>query len=207
MAFFDEVGKKISQAGQTAVQKTKDITDLARLNGNISEEEKKINNSYTQIGKLYYAMHQNDCEEDFKGFITAIRESENKIVEYRQQIQDIKGIVRCEKCGAESPNTATFCSSCGATLPKQTVTENEDAVLCSRCGKMVAKDARFCTSCGNPMSVVAPETKQESKAEETITETEPVKEEPAQSTERKCSNCGAVGSDDALFCTECGTKF
>ena len=41
MAFFDDLGKKISQAGQNAVQKTKEMTDIARINGMISDEEKK----------------------------------------------------------------------------------------------------------------------------------------------------------------------
>lgn len=52
MAFFDDLGKKLSQAGQTAVQKTKEITDIARINGLISDEEKKVNNNYYQIGKI-----------------------------------------------------------------------------------------------------------------------------------------------------------
>lgn len=41
MAFFDEIGKKISQTGQGVVQKTKDMADVAKLNSLISEEEEK----------------------------------------------------------------------------------------------------------------------------------------------------------------------
>ena len=37
MAFFDEIGKKLSQTGQMAVQKTKEMADIAKLNSNISD--------------------------------------------------------------------------------------------------------------------------------------------------------------------------
>ena len=39
MSFFDDLGKKLSQAGQTAVQKTKEMADVAKLNSAISDEE------------------------------------------------------------------------------------------------------------------------------------------------------------------------
>ena len=37
MAFFDEIGKKLSQTGQGMVQKTKEMADVAKLNSNISD--------------------------------------------------------------------------------------------------------------------------------------------------------------------------
>lgn len=153
MAFFDDLGRKISQAGQTAVQKTKDVADVSRINSAISEEEKRINNNYYQIGKLYVAMHASDCEPDFAGMISVIKESEIKIHDYKQQIQDIKGVVMCEKCGAEIPNNVLFCSTCGSPVSKQeNVIINTDLVRCTACGKMVSKNIRFCTGCGKAMA-------------------------------------------------------
>ena len=32
MAFFDDIGKKITQTGQSALQKTKELADVTRLN-------------------------------------------------------------------------------------------------------------------------------------------------------------------------------
>ena len=107
MSFFDDLGKKLSQAGQTAVQKTKEMADIAKLNSAISDEEKRIDDNYLQIGKLYVSLH--DAEH----------EAEGKIKGYRQQIKDIKGIVKCEKCGAEVSKDAAFCSACGAPMPKE----------------------------------------------------------------------------------------
>lgn len=119
MSFFDDLGKKISQVAQTAVQKTKEMADVAKLNSSISDEEKRINDNYLQIGKLYVSLHDAEHEADFDAFIAAIHESEGKIKGYQQQIKDIKGIVKCEKCGAEVSKDAAFCSSCGAPIPKE----------------------------------------------------------------------------------------
>lgn len=117
MAFFDELGKKISQAGQSAVQKGKELADIARLNSSVSDEERKIDDNYREIGKLYYSLRGENPDVDFAAMIAAIHESEGKIAEYKQQIKDIKGVVCCEKCGAEVSTNAAFCSACGAPMP------------------------------------------------------------------------------------------
>lgn len=127
MAFFDELGKKISQAGQTAVQKTKEMADVAKLNSSISDEEKRIEDSYREIGKLYDSLHGSNPEVDFAALIASIRDSEVKIAGYKQQIKDIKGVVCCEKCGAEVSQNASFCSACGAPMPVVKPVEPETA--------------------------------------------------------------------------------
>lgn len=120
MAFFNDLGKKLSSAGQATMQKTKEMADIAKLNASIYEEEKKIKTNYSEIGKLYVSLHSEDCEENFASMIAAIRASEEAIVDLKKQIQDVKGVKRCEKCGAEVAVNAAFCNSCGAEMPKDT---------------------------------------------------------------------------------------
>lgn len=117
MAFFDDLGKKISKAGQNAVQKGKELADIAKINSAVYDEEKKIDDNYREIGKLYFSLRGENPEVDFAAMIAAIHESESKIAEFKQQIKDIKGVVCCEKCGAEVSNNAAFCSACGAPMP------------------------------------------------------------------------------------------
>ena len=62
MAFFDNIGRKVSEAGQKVIQKTGEMSDTSRLNAQISDEEKKINAAYLQIGKLYTNLHRGDPE-------------------------------------------------------------------------------------------------------------------------------------------------
>ena len=44
-------------------------------------------------GKQYFENHQNDFEECFAAQFSAIRESQEKIKEFEQQIADIKGVI------------------------------------------------------------------------------------------------------------------
>lgn len=193
MAFFDKLSKTVTEASQKTIAKTKELADTSRLNSMISDEEKIITNQYFQIGKLYVSLHKEDYEEIFAGMIGTIAEAEAKITDYKKQIQDIKGVQRCEKCGAEVANGAAFCSACGATMPKIQATVATNVVKCENCGAEVKKSMRFCTSCGKPM--------------ETISVAPVAKEVTAEvAREKVCSNCGAKIEDGVAFCTECGTK-
>lgn len=152
MGFFDDLGKRVTNAGQRAVQKTQEMSDVARLNSMITQNQSKINDMYYQIGKLYVSIHKNDAEKDFIGMVSAVRELEQQNDEYRIKIQDVKGVQRCPGCGAEVPKEAAFCNFCGTAMPKNEFNEAlADEVQCPNCGAMVKKGMRFCTCCGQSM--------------------------------------------------------
>lgn len=194
MEFFEKLGKSVTEVSQKTIAKTKELADTSKLNSMISEQEKIITNQYFQIGKLYVSIHKDNYEEDFAGMIATIAEADTKIREYKKQIQDIKGVQRCEKCGAEVSNGAAFCSACGATMPKIQTIASDDYVKCENCGTAVKKGMRFCTACGKPMEAVS------------VISAEIEEVQTANSQESNCPNCGAKVEDDIAFCTECGTK-
>lgn len=194
MAFFDNLGKKASEATAKAMQKAQEVSEISRINSLISEEEKKINATYYQIGKLYVSVHGADGEEDFSGMVAAVLEGEQKINDYRKQIQNIKGVQRCEKCGAEVARGVAFCSSCGAPMPKAENPLPDDVIRCESCGTMVKRGMRFCTSCGKPM--VLPTTQ----------DTPSLSASEESCTKKICPSCGAEAEGDIAFCTECGAK-
>ena len=148
MAFFDDIGKKISQVGQSAAGKTRDTADLFKLKGEISDEEKKIESAYAEIGKLYYSLHSESYEPQFEGLIAGVKESIVNIETRRAQIQTIKKLTTCSKCGAEIPNENKFCTVCGT--PRVL---NPGDNICATCGKLVEAGNRFCIYCGTPVNV------------------------------------------------------
>lgn len=175
MSFLDKVGKVFSDATNTVVEKTKSSTDNIRLNGQINEEERKINEAYMQIGKKYLELHQLDAEPEFQEMLSAMAESRRKIGEYQAQIRKNKHVILCANCNEEIPETVLYCTSCGAENPvgKRLAKEREEreaaeraaaeraaanavppaasAMVCKVCGKPYVLGDKFCTHCGTPL--------------------------------------------------------
>lgn len=113
MSFFNELGKKLSKAGQEAAQQTKIFAETTKISSYISDEEKKIDDLYKQIGKSYFEANRNNSSDIYAAQMSEIVEAQNKILDYQQQIRDIKGIKNCPNCGAELDKKSGFCSTCG----------------------------------------------------------------------------------------------
>lgn len=168
MAFFEDLGRKINSVGHSAVQKTKDLTDIVKINSEISDEEKRIQGIYNSIGKLYYTKHNNDFEPCFSEMFNALNESLKKISFLKLKLEDIKGVIKCENCGASIVVGAAFCSSCGAPAKKEekestntNYSQDEQSNIkseieptnkqCSSCKAQLSTDAVFCTQCGTKL--------------------------------------------------------
>lgn len=194
MAFFNELGKKISQTSQGVVQKTKDTAGIMKLNSLISDEEKRINMFYNQIGKTYFELYCESYEQNFESMVIGIKEAKAKIEEYSEQIKKLKGIDHCPNCGGDVQYGATFCSSCGSKIETKnnTVSVNNDNVRrCLKCGMPINDGCVFCTHCGTKVA-----QKQESDTEINS---------PLKSS-NTCPNCNNEVSVDSDFCVNCGIK-
>ena len=93
--------------------------------------------------------------------------------------------MKCKKCGAENPDGAKFCSSCGSKL---------EANVCPKCGTSNPDDARFCSLCGASL------TKDE------VFEAEPqFGSQPKEDTKR-CRICGYENPATEKYCKKCGSQ-
>ena len=163
MAFWNNITKAATQTTSKAVQHAKNLADVAKLNGQIDTEKKSIQTWYLQLGKLYAEVHREDPEHRFSEIVKAITEAEGRIQQMQKQIQTLKGVQCCEKCGAELSKGVAFCSACGAPVPKpEPQPEAQPAVtqkrFCTGCGKELTPEMRFCTGCGTPVAAAAPQT-------------------------------------------------
>ncbi|MCD8120506.1 MAG: zinc ribbon domain-containing protein [Lachnospiraceae bacterium] len=118
MAIFDDFGKKVTQMGQGAVAKAKNMTDQAKLHGQINEEEKKIGDSYRKIGELFYGVRGGRDLPEYQVLMDEIDATKERIEELKHQLQVAKGMVICPECGAEVSINATFCPNCGTKMPQ-----------------------------------------------------------------------------------------
>ncbi len=150
MAFFEQLGKRISDAGQSVAQQTKNFADTTRLNMEISDKEKKIAQLYAAIGQAYYEAHKNDADAESADKIAAINALFAEIADNRERIGQIKGVAKCASCGAELSAEALFCTSCGSKVVRAEEAKPAEAEerRCPGCGAAVIEGNAFCTSCG-----------------------------------------------------------
>lgn len=181
MAFFDNLGAKMSQVGQ----KTKDFTEINRLKGLISDEERGIGKLKAQIGEAYLALHADDPEEGMAELVGAVKAAQEKIADYQTQIKGLRGVKQCPACGADVEPGVQFCKACGAAMPQpEPPAPPAGAVVCPACGAQVPEGAKFCKACGAPV---------------------PKPEPPAPpAAGAVCPVCGAQAPEGSKFCRACG---
>jgi rubrerythrin len=148
MALFDEIGKKITNAGQSVVKGTKDLAETARINSQISEEQKQLGRLYAQLGKLYFEQIGGNPEAPFHDICEAIAAAEGRIAGYQHELQQIKGTKLCANCGAEITDSSAFCPMCGTPVPVSAPATTPARRFCSNCGSELESGAAFCLSCG-----------------------------------------------------------
>lgn len=192
MAFLDDVDRTLSQLGQSALKKTKNMSESMRLSGAVREEEEKQKELFRKIGEYVYENDLGITDEQIIEWCQDISASRVRAMQNREQITALKGMINCPKCGASIASNSTFCSVCGSKLeelnssPKQE--ENESGV-CPNCGRKVDKDAAFCTYCGTRILDGQPQ----------IEETEVIPKDT-------CPNCGNKIKLGQTFCIKCGVK-
>lgn len=153
MDFFNKIGSKISTGANAVASKTKDIAGTAKINMQIAEDEKELNNVFCELGKKYYNQSVSEVLPEYKDEFDKVKALQEKIEAAKKQLREIKGIVVCEKCGAEIDADAKFCSVCGAPAPAKVVVTTPEAdttktVTCPVCGKVEPAGTKFCSVCG-----------------------------------------------------------
>lgn len=150
MAFFEQIGKRLTDAGQNVAQQTKDLADVTKLNTAISEKEKRISQLFLLVGQSYYEKHKNDDTAEELEKIAEINALYAEIFTKREKIKEIKGVVKCENCGADVPLNAAFCNACGTKVNRTEPTKKntEEVCMCPTCQAVVEKGNLFCNHCG-----------------------------------------------------------
>ena len=196
MSFLDNNGSKASAAGQAAAEKARNFAEVNRLNGVISDHEKRISRLYFEIGQSYYERHKDDPEAEELERIAAITDTNEKIAVCREQIKTLKGVEKCPNCGADVQNGSQFCNNCGTRMPPASMkTAPKAGLTCPTCGAAVAEGNLFCNNCGTKLAPTPAPAPAPAPAEPAVEE-----------LKRSCPNCGTELEPDAAFCFNCGAK-
>lgn len=149
MGFMDGMISQITQAGQSTVQKAKDISDVAKLNNAISETESRIVGLYERIGYNIYCAYKNNPLPEVSEQIQQVTDLHQQIENCKAQIKAINAANLCPSCGAKIKSGAAYCSECGCKLSVQEASSASGQVTyCSVCGSPLEADVNFCLECG-----------------------------------------------------------
>ena len=102
MAFMNNMRDRLTQASQSTVQKAKDLSELAKLNGAVSNAEKQISELYGKIGYEVYCAYCNAPLPEVAELIQQVTDLHQTIEACKAQIKAINTADTCPQCGAKS---------------------------------------------------------------------------------------------------------
>lgn len=116
MDFLEGLGKKLTDAGEIALAKGKELAETGKANLSIKDEERKISELYEVIGRQYVQRFREDAEREFPDQMSRIRDCEDKIASLRNDLDDIKKPDACPKCGAQVSPGSKYCYARGEEI-------------------------------------------------------------------------------------------
>lgn len=203
-SFLDKFANKVNDLGNKVVEKTTNSTENIRLTNSIKDEERQITNAYQEIGKKYRELHGADPAPEFAEFLNDIAKREMLIAEYRKKIQQNKGKMNCQTCGAEIECTAAFCAKCGTKNPVAEEIARAKAEAEAKAAAEAAAKAQAQAQAQAAKAQADAAAAQAAAVQNTAAETGAAPEAPVSKT--FCKNCGSAIADGNIFCTNCGTR-
>lgn len=121
MDFLNKAKEKLTKTSSDVAKKAKDLTEIAKLNSQISSNESTIKATYAEIGKYVYENLREDAPEEIAAKMAVIDNALAEIERLKNEILKVKGSQKCTQCGNEVDASVAFCPSCGNKMPEPVV--------------------------------------------------------------------------------------
>lgn len=111
-------GERLKTLTQTIISKNNEMTEITKLNIEISNLEQKRKMLLSQVGE--YALENNLLNKDMEAYDlkTEIMTLESKIEDNREKVREIRRIQICPVCGIEVARSIEFCPKCGIEIKR-----------------------------------------------------------------------------------------
>lgn len=110
--------EKINAFTQGAVNKSRELAEIAKLNLEIGNEEAVIRQAKADIGDYVAAAGLLSENETVAAELAKISAAQQIIQQHRERIAQLRDLVICPACGAEVDRGSRFCNYCGTPLPQ-----------------------------------------------------------------------------------------
>lgn len=184
MAIFNDLKGRFADADQTAIQKTQEFSEVAKLESKIESAQEKMNGLYGEIGRAVYASYADQPLPEVADLFSQVAALQEEIEKAQAQIKAINSANTCPSCGAKVDKNDLFCSECGAKIVRDKP-NNTGKRICVSCGSPISPNALFCRECGAK---------------------QPQQPNNGQPSVKICSHCGAEMPPDSIFCAVCGNR-
>lgn len=142
MSILDKLSSGMTEAGNTISQKAKGISEQTKLSGELSKNKARREECIRRLGEVYYQARKKDETPDDAELIEEIGQIDGIIEKITENLNQLKGIVVCEKCGTELEKGSAFCPSCGTPV------KEPEVIRCPKCMAELPAGTRFCIHCG-----------------------------------------------------------
>ena len=105
------------------------LYDLSKLKVSAADLNGDINKHFEALGRIVYDGKQNgeDNSALIEDSVKIIKDLYESLAAINQQIDELKNLVKCLKCGFENSLGSNYCNCCGAKIEKEPVCGGEAA--------------------------------------------------------------------------------
>ena len=159
MDFFNDIGKRVSDAAKSAQKRAREGAEISKLNSGLRALKDERTRLFTSLGETYYAsLDREEGREQIEFIVERLNQLAVREKELQAQIDKISQQKRCKQCGRVVPIEANFCPYCGERIPEEPTPAEGEAVAveyCPNCGAVKQAYSRFCIVCGRPFEEAA----------------------------------------------------
>lgn len=144
MAKFTEAFSKMAQ---TAVAKSRELTEITRLNMDTGTCQDKINEAYREIGRYICDSGVLTEDETVAEKVAQIATLKETIISNTKRVEALRMVNICKNCGAEISRESKFCDKCGQAVVREEA-EQPKQMVCPGCAQPITSETVFCGNCG-----------------------------------------------------------
>ena len=121
MAFWNDFQKTVSKTAETGIKHTNKWLEIGKLTMSLNAAKLELNELFEQLGEYIYVNKVSDIthSDTVQELFHQVSLQKSKIRKIQMQINQVKQIRACEKCGAELDENAKYCPQCRAPQSDQ----------------------------------------------------------------------------------------